>query len=187
MWEYFLGNFNFDVTPLGPIGCPVIIHSKLNIHNTWDFRSRTEFNIVPTLNHYRCFHIFDGATKSLLFSDTIKFLHEYLTQPTHTQGDRILNSLNFFSCAVKDAPTSIHHEYLTDISKLRNLFNNWIPKAYMKPHTPSPAPPTIKFPAPPAPTAKRVAPTSSIHDGTCCKSINIATTTEALQHALVYF
>ena len=33
-WEHLHGPFNFDATPLGPIGCPVIIHTKPGIRKT---------------------------------------------------------------------------------------------------------------------------------------------------------
>ena len=117
-----------------------------------------------------------------MFSDNVEFLHKYLTQPTVTKGDRIIHALNFLLCAVKYAPTTIHYEQRTAISKLRDLFNNWIPKASMKPPTPSPSPPTIKYPAPPSPVAKRVEPTISIRDGTRRRSINISPTPDALQY-----
>ena len=96
-WEKFLGPFNFNVMPLGPIGCPVIIHTKPNIRKTSDFRSRKGFNIGPALKHYHFFHVVDGTTKAFLFSDTVKFLHENLTQPAVTKGDHIVHALNFLS------------------------------------------------------------------------------------------
>ena len=33
-WEHLHGPFNFDATLLGPIGCPVIIHTKPGIRKT---------------------------------------------------------------------------------------------------------------------------------------------------------
>ena len=95
--EHFLWTFNFDTTLLRPIGCPVIIHTKPNIRKTWDFRGRKGFNIGPALKHYHCFHVVDGATNDLLLSNTVKFLHKYLTQPTFTEGDCIVHALNFLS------------------------------------------------------------------------------------------
>ena len=109
-WEHLLSPFNFYATPLGPIGCPIIIHTKPGIRKTWDFRGRSGFNIGPALKHYRCFHVVDGATKSLLLFDTIEFLHKYLTTPTVSEGDHIVHALNLLSCAIKDAPAAIHHE-----------------------------------------------------------------------------
>ena len=103
-WEHLHGPFNFDATPLGLIGFPVIIHTKPGICKTWDFRSRSTFNIGPALQHYRCFHVVDGATKALLFSNTVDFLHKYLAKPTVSEGYRIVHALNLLSCAIKDSP-----------------------------------------------------------------------------------
>ena len=118
VWEHFNGPFNFDATPIGPLGCPIVIHTKPSRHKSWDFRGRKGFNVGPVLNHYRCFHVVDGVTKALRYSDTVEFLHDYLTQPTVTEGNRIVHALNFLSCAVKDAPATIHHEQHIAISKL---------------------------------------------------------------------
>ena len=108
-WEHLHGPFNFDATPLGPIGCPVIIHTKPSIRKTWDFCGRSGFNIGPALKHYRCFHVVDGATKAILFSDTIEFLHKYLPTPTVREGEHIVHPPNILSCAIKDDPSAIHH------------------------------------------------------------------------------
>ena len=122
--EHFLWTFNFDTTLLRPIGCPVIIHTKPNIRKTWDFRGRKGFNTGPAPQHYCCFHVVDRTTKTLLFSDTVRFLHENFTQPIVTKGDLNVHELNFFLCAVKYPPSTIHNEQLTAISKLHNFFNN---------------------------------------------------------------
>ena len=145
-WKHFHGPFNSDATPLGPIGCPVIIHTKPGIQKTWDLRGRSGFNIGPALKHYRCFHVIDGATKALLFSETIEFLHEYLTTPTVSEGNRIVHALKFLSCAIKDAPATIHHEQLTAISNIRDIFTNWIPNPTMTPPAMSPVPPVTTTP-----------------------------------------
>ena len=89
---------------------------------SWDLRGRKGFSIGPALNHYRCFHVTNTTTKSLLYSNTVKFMHDYLTQPTVIESDRIVHALNFLSCAVKDAPAVVYHNQLTAISNLRDLF-----------------------------------------------------------------
>ena len=150
-WEHLQGPFNFDATPLGLIGCPVVIHTKPGFRKTWDLRGRSGLNIGPALKNNRCFHVVDGATKSLLFSNTVEFLHEYLTKPTVREGDRIVHTLNFISCEIKDAPTDIHSKQLTAISKLRDLFTNWITNPTRTPAAMSPVLPVTTTPAPPPP------------------------------------
>ena len=101
------------------MGCPVITHSNPFTRKYCDFHGRKGFNIGPSLNHYRCFHVVYVVTKALLFSDTVEFMHEYLSQPTFSKSDRIGHAINFISCAVKESPTTIYHEQLTEITKLR--------------------------------------------------------------------
>ena len=110
------------------MGCPVIIHNKPTSRQSWDFRGRKGFNISPALNHYRCFHVTDATTKALLYSDTAKFINDYLTQPQVSESDRIVHALNFLSCDVKDAPASVYQDQLTAISNLRDLFRGWSPR-----------------------------------------------------------
>ena len=35
-WEYFNGDFEYAATPLGPIGCKIIIHTTSNKLKYWD-------------------------------------------------------------------------------------------------------------------------------------------------------
>ena len=39
-WEDFNGTFNFDATPIAPLGSLIIIHTKPDPRNTWDYRGR---------------------------------------------------------------------------------------------------------------------------------------------------
>eukprot|EP00804_Cyclotella_cryptica_P028661 CCRYP_008183-RA/>CCRYP_008183-RA protein AED:0.20 eAED:0.05 QI:0/0/0/0.66/1/1/6/0/1274 len=74
-WEaYNNAPFNFDATPIGPCGCPVIIHNKSNKRLSWAFCGHKGFSIGPALEHYRCFQVVDSLTKALVISDTYKDL-----------------------------------------------------------------------------------------------------------------
>ena len=111
-WEQFNDPFNFYVTPIGPIGCPLIIQNKPGTPLSWEFRGRQGFNIGPPLQHYRCFHVVDYVINHLLFSDTFEFLHGYLTKTTVSPSDRIVHALNFMSFSIKDAPNDVQHKHL---------------------------------------------------------------------------
>ena len=39
-WTYMMGAFNYDATPLGPLGCPVMIHKKTYNIKSRDFLSK---------------------------------------------------------------------------------------------------------------------------------------------------
>ena len=36
-WEYFNGPFDFNKTPLAPVGCRVLIHAKPAMRQSWDY------------------------------------------------------------------------------------------------------------------------------------------------------
>ena len=82
---------------MGPMGCPVIIHSKPDMWRSWDFRGSKGFSIGPALTHYRCLHVTDATTTSMLYSDTVKFMLDYLTQPQVSKSNRIVHALNVLS------------------------------------------------------------------------------------------
>ena len=50
-WEYFNGSFYYAVTPLGPIGCKKIIHTKSNKQKYWDQSGSEGFSVVPALQY----------------------------------------------------------------------------------------------------------------------------------------
>ena len=70
-WEHFNSHFNFDATPLAPLGSPIIIHNKPGTRRSWDFCGCKGFTIGPALEYYRCFQVVDATTKSIIISDTI--------------------------------------------------------------------------------------------------------------------
>jgi hypothetical protein len=53
-WEAFDGVFSYNHTPLGPLGCCVIIHKKVGARYTWDFRGKEGWGVGSALWHYRC-------------------------------------------------------------------------------------------------------------------------------------
>ncbi len=63
-WEFFNGPFDFIKTPLGPVGCRVLIHAKPTTRRSWDFRAKEGFYIGPALDSYRCFKLVKMDTKS---------------------------------------------------------------------------------------------------------------------------
>ena len=74
-WEYFNVDFDYAATPLGPIGCKIIIHNTSNKKKYLDQRGREGFSVGPALHHYRCVKAIYSKTKSLLIIDTAEYLH----------------------------------------------------------------------------------------------------------------
>ena len=150
-WEAYNNSpFNFDATPIGPAGCPVIIHNNPNKRLSWAFRGRDGFYIGPALEHYRCFQAVDSLTKSIIVSDTIEFRHNYLAPPAISYEDRLLHAINFLSTAINEATDDTCNAQLVAIDNLRDIFNKWqlstTPLSLLPPH-----PPPVTPVAPPQP------------------------------------
>ena len=123
-WEYYNGAFDYPATPLGPIGCKIIIHTTSNKRKSWDQRGREGFSVRPALRHYRCIQAIDSKTKALIIIDTAEYLHEYLMQPHITEEDRMTHAIQFLTAELKDAPESIFDSQLAEIESVRAIFTN---------------------------------------------------------------
>jgi hypothetical protein len=124
-WAHFNGPFNYNATPLLPIGCPVIIHNKPATCSTWDFCGSDGFYIGISLKHYCCHRVVDSKTKSLRISNTVNFRHHYLTIPTVTPANTIVHSLDAIFNAITNACPTTSNAQLHAISTLCNLFSRW--------------------------------------------------------------
>ena len=124
-WEYLNGPFNYDATPLGPLGIKVLIHKKASDRHSWDFRAKEGWSVGVTLEHYRCQRVIPKDTKSEMVSDTVEFRHHDLTQPSVTPDDRLLHGLQLLTAALEGKPTSTSAEQLEAIAMLQKALGQW--------------------------------------------------------------
>ena len=139
-WGYLNDPFNFTETPVGPIGSKMIIHSNPSKRRSWDQRGQNGFSICPTLKNYCCFSVIDKAAKSIIISDTVEFIHSYLTQTLITPADKLMHVITISLCAIKDAPAIRCSSQLEDTDKLCKLFARWrdrsLPETVLSPRVP---------------------------------------------------
>ncbi len=108
-WEYFNGLFNFNKTPVVPMGCRVLIHTKPAMRQSWDYRAKQGFYIGPALDHYRCYKLVKLETKQKVISNMVEFRHAYLQIPAVSADDKIINGLQVMAGALRNAPPPQHH------------------------------------------------------------------------------
>jgi hypothetical protein len=108
-WEFFQGPYDFNKTPLGPVGCWVLIHAEPATQRSWDFCAKNGFYIGIAQESYRCFKLVNSDTKSQVISNTVEFRHSYLSVPESSTEDRIFHGLQVVAKALTGAalPTSI--------------------------------------------------------------------------------
>ena len=74
-WEYYNGPFDYSATPMGSLGCKIVIHNTSHTRKSWDQRGREGFSIGPAIQNYRYIKAIDGKTKALIITDTAEYLH----------------------------------------------------------------------------------------------------------------
>ena len=62
-WTFLMGAFNYDPTPLGTLGCQVIIHKKTSNRNSWDFCSKEGWSVGMSFEHYHCQLVIPSDTR----------------------------------------------------------------------------------------------------------------------------
>ena len=95
-----MGAFNYDATPLGPLGFLVMIHKKTSNRKSWEFCSKEVWSVGVLFEHYRCQLVIPDDTREINVSDTVEFLHYFITTPTLTPEDCILHEINKISSAI---------------------------------------------------------------------------------------
>ena len=67
------GVFDFNATPLVPLGTKVLLHEKLDVHRTWAPRGTDAFYIGPALEHYCCVECYMPETRSTRIADKLEY------------------------------------------------------------------------------------------------------------------
>jgi hypothetical protein len=148
-WEFFNGLFDFTKTPLGPVGCCILVHTKPATRCSWDYHAKEGFYIRPTLDLYRCFKLVNSNTKSKVISDTVEFHHAYQSMPSPSVEDKIIHGLQVMAGALKDAPLPTQISQVDAIANLQDLFEFWHlpgPPSSSPTHSPAPHHPRVDMP-----------------------------------------
>jgi hypothetical protein len=103
-WEYFNSRFDFNKTPLAPMGWRVLIHTKPGMRQSWDYIAKQGFYVCPALDHYRCYNLVKLETKQKVISDMVEFRHTYLQIPAVLVDEKIINGLQLMAGALQNAP-----------------------------------------------------------------------------------
>ena len=77
-YECMHGPFDYNATPLGPLGCAVIVHKKNAQRHTWDFRGREGWSIGAAMESYRCDKVVPRNTMVLTQSSTATIISHFL-------------------------------------------------------------------------------------------------------------
>lgn len=83
------GEFDFNRTPLAPIGCKVIVHDCRNERESWDNHGSHGYYINRAPHHYRNYTCYMRDTKKNQTSNTVEFFPTHCALPQVTPMDRL--------------------------------------------------------------------------------------------------
>ena len=116
---------NYDATPLGPLEYPVMIHKKTSNRKSRDLRSKEGWSVGVSFEYYLCQLVIPADTREIYVSDTVEFLHQFITTHTISPEDRILHRLNKLSGTIKEIPTATYEVQIQAITKLQDICTGW--------------------------------------------------------------
>ncbi|OEU19979.1 hypothetical protein FRACYDRAFT_182300, partial [Fragilariopsis cylindrus CCMP1102] len=83
------GEFDFNRTPMAPVGCKVIVHDRRGERGSWDNHGSHGFYIERAPHHYRNYTCYMRDTKQNRISNTVEFFPSHCTLPKVTPIDRL--------------------------------------------------------------------------------------------------
>lgn len=122
-YQHVYGNFDYNKTPLGPLGCAVEMHESANRRKTWDPRSVSGWYLGSSMEHYRCHKIFCKATRSERVSDTVFFQHRYITQPSLTPEHHIVKAVGDLASALRRRVNKQGKEEMSILKQMNSILN----------------------------------------------------------------
>ena len=91
-YAYLFGNFDFNKTPLAPLGTKIAVHLKSDKRTSFSYHGQEAWYIGPSMEHYRCFKYYFPATRSTRDADTVEFFPKDIPFPKTTSEDYLLQS-----------------------------------------------------------------------------------------------
>ena len=84
------GAFDFNRTPLGPLGTKVIVHEKPSVHESYARHSAPGWYFGPATHHYRCYRTYITETGAERNADTLEWFPDHTPMPKTATTDAVL-------------------------------------------------------------------------------------------------
>jgi hypothetical protein len=118
-YAYHHGNFDYNRMPLAPMGCAVQFHIKPSKRTTFGEHSSDGWYLKTSDEHYRTHVVLVKATKAKRLTDTVFFKHKYITQPTVTKADAIVNAYRKLTEAINGIQVSQDDAHMEALQRIQ--------------------------------------------------------------------
>jgi hypothetical protein len=98
------GPFDYNKTPIAPLGYRVLVHVKPHLRGTWDPKAEDGFYIGPAKAHYRCVTVYITDTDSTRITDTVSWIPENTGVPTMAPSDEVIMAIRGLQKTIQGVP-----------------------------------------------------------------------------------
>ena len=117
---HLYGAFDYNKMPLAPMGCKAHVHQPSENRRTWGYHSVDGWYLYTSPEHYRTHNCHVKDTGQERLSESVKFLHKAITNPSLTATDKLMNAMSNLNSAIKQLDHDASDEQLRDLSNLVN-------------------------------------------------------------------
>jgi hypothetical protein len=119
---HLFGNFDYNRMPLAPMGCAVQIHEDADKRGSWSPHTVDGWYLGTSPDHYRSHIIHVKGTNADRILETVFFEHKYLTNPTVTHADNVVDAARALCDALSKKKQGIHNSTMESLKKLSDIF-----------------------------------------------------------------
>ena len=114
------GQFNFDRTPMAPVGTRALILLDPNKRNTWQSHAINAWHVGPAKQHYHNYHFFIPETKGYC-------IPKHTKMPAIEPGDTLRLTAQDLIKAIQTlskAPIDLNPQHMAALCQLADIFNS---------------------------------------------------------------
>ena len=131
-YEQLNGGFDFNRTPLGPLGCKVIFHEMPSARGSWSPHGVDGCCVGPAMEHYRCCKVWIEETRAERTGNTLVWLPKMIPAPKTSSADAAMVAAHELLHALQNphpaAPLApLRDEHRQALEKLSEIFNSVTP------------------------------------------------------------
>ena len=123
---HVFGKFDFNATPLLPVGTKTLIFKNADICPSWDTHADNGWYMGPALEHYQCYRCLCDDTKKPVVTNTAEFFPHYVQMPTLNSTEMVIAAAKGLTFALQNpgpaAPYQVGHNMIQPLRALSNIF-----------------------------------------------------------------
>ena len=105
-WAQIYGHFDYNRTPIAPLGTRVLAHEPATTRPTWGPHAKEGWYVGPALDSYRCFTIWLDETRRTRIIERCTWFPAKLRVPIPTSADLLNDALRALSEALQQPQAS---------------------------------------------------------------------------------